>query len=202
MKSKSDSLLEFFGTINRLKEIKRTGWIERGVKGPESVADHGFGTAVMAFFLAGELKVDKSRLVKMLLVHDLHESISGDLILDFGRFGSSFKGLGGKEKKEREGKAFRELAGIAGEKRAKEFEVLWNEFEERKTREAKIAREIDVLEMLFQAAEYERKKNFRKPVWGPWIESNRKRIRNPMLKKILAELEARMESACRRKSRK
>ena len=32
--------IDFFHLIFKLKATKRTGWVRRGVKGPESIADH------------------------------------------------------------------------------------------------------------------------------------------------------------------
>jgi putative hydrolase of HD superfamily len=189
---KKENYLEFFETINRLKEIKRTGWIIVGVKNPESVAEHSFRTAIMAFFLAKRLKCNKEKLVKICLLHDLHESICGDLILDYTSYYPEAKGLGKKEKAKQEKKAFEELTQIIGQGDSKEFSSLWKELERQKTREAKAAKELDVLEMLLQAAEYEKTKNFEKPIWKPWLERNRKRIKNRELKKILEELEKQM----------
>ena len=190
---KQKSLLEFFQTIEKLKGTKRTGWVLCGVKEPESVADHSFRTAAMAFFLAKKLKCNKNRLVKMCLLHDLHESICGDLILDYGKYSHKFGGLSRKEKEKREKKAFEELTQILGQADAKEFSLLWKEFEEQKTKEAKIAKELDILEMVLQAAEYQKNKNFEIPIWKPWITENREKIKNPELKKILEELEKQMQ---------
>ena len=129
----------------------------------------------------------------MCLLHDLHESICGDLILDYGKYSHKFGGLSRKEKEKREKKAFEELTQILGQADAKEFSLLWQEFEEQKTKEAKIAKELDILEMVLQAAEYQKNKNFEIPIWKPWITENREKIKNPELKKILEELEKQMQ---------
>lgn len=188
------SLLNFFETIGKLKGLKRTGWVERGVSNPESVAEHAFRMSAMALVLAPKLKCDSEKLVKMCIVHDLHESISGDLILDWKRHGSSYKGLNKEEKAMREKKAFEELLEILGKKDSREFKKLWLEFEQQKTGEAKIARELDVLEMLLQAAEYEKADNHaeKKPVWIPWITAHSQSIKNPELRKILEEIKKEM----------
>ncbi len=192
MKKEKFLMLDFFEIINKLKQTKRTGWIERGVENPESVAEHSFRMAAMAFFLAGKLKCSREKLVKMCLLHDLHESICGDLVLDYSRYDFATKGLSFKEKKRKEFEAFSELKKILGKKNSKEFEKTWKEFDGQKTRDAKIAKELDVLEMLLQAAEYEKNKNFKKPVWEVWIAENKKKIKNPVLKKMLKELEEKM----------
>jgi putative hydrolase of HD superfamily len=52
---KKADLFAFFETLEKLKRTPRTGWVERGVKDPESVSDHSFRMTVMAMALAEEL---------------------------------------------------------------------------------------------------------------------------------------------------
>lgn len=62
-----------------LKEIPRSGYHFLG-SGHESVAEHSFSTAFIAFVMSKlETKVDALKLVSMCLVHDLTESRIGDL---------------------------------------------------------------------------------------------------------------------------
>ena len=49
----------------------------RGVKEPESIADHMYRMSMMAFVAPANL--DRSKLIDMCLIHDLPESIVGDL---------------------------------------------------------------------------------------------------------------------------
>jgi putative hydrolase of HD superfamily len=65
-----------------LKLIPRSGWFKIGIKNPESVAEHSFRTALIAFVLAFlETKdFDKACRACMLgLIHDLSESRTLDL---------------------------------------------------------------------------------------------------------------------------
>ena len=61
-----------------LQRQKRTGWIKSGIEEPESVADHSYRAALLAMVvpLTG---VDAGRCMRMALVHDLAESIVGDI---------------------------------------------------------------------------------------------------------------------------
>jgi putative hydrolase of HD superfamily len=64
---------------NILKNIPRSGYHFLGA-GKESVAEHSFATAFIAFVMAQMvLDVDAYRLVAMCLVHDLPEAKTGDL---------------------------------------------------------------------------------------------------------------------------
>ncbi|MBU0636272.1 HD domain-containing protein [Candidatus Micrarchaeota archaeon] len=184
----SKQLLSFFQALEKLKKIKRTGWIERGVKGPESIADHSFRMTILALTLAEKMNCNQQKLVDLCLVHDLHESICGDLILDFSRFGGTFKGLPPEEKKQKELDAKNKLFSMLDEKTRIRFEVLWVEFEEGVSKEAKIAKQLDKLEMLFQASEYHSQKNFEKEIFPVFLQCNRAYITEPVLKELLEEL--------------
>ncbi|MBN1941571.1 MAG: HD domain-containing protein, partial [Candidatus Diapherotrites archaeon] len=161
-------------------------WVERGVEKAESVSDHSFRMTVMALALGKKLGCDVNKLVRLCIVHDLQESICGDLILDYSKYDFTAKGLSKEEKTKKETQAFEELKSMLGKKEAKEFEELWNEYEARETKEAKLAKELDILEMLLQAFEYEKAGNFKKPVWSVWLaeaEANQG-IKNPVLRGI------------------
>ncbi len=75
-------LFDFFYIVSELKKVPRKGWKEKvGIKDPESVADHSYGTAVMAMIFSDNAgNLDTERIVKMALLHDLAESITGDFI--------------------------------------------------------------------------------------------------------------------------
>ncbi len=62
-----------------LKDIPRSGYHFLGV-GKESVAEHSFGTAFIAYVISQmEPDVDALKLISMCLVHDLTEAKIGDL---------------------------------------------------------------------------------------------------------------------------
>src|SRR4051794_15354555 len=66
--------------IGRLKEIPRTGWLDRGIlaEETESVADHSYGVALLAWLLAPDA-LDRGRVVELALIHDLAEAVVGDV---------------------------------------------------------------------------------------------------------------------------
>ncbi len=150
-------LVEFFETVGKLKQEKRQGWVERGVKDSESVADHSLRLAVMALFVAKRLGLDECKALKLAVVHDLPESVCGDTVL---RIKEALQKIPNSEKRAREEKALGALCGMLGEEEAKELKGLWLEFEEKKTKEAKLVYELDRLEAIFQAREYEEMGNF------------------------------------------
>ena len=70
--------LKFFETVGKLKTLKRTGWVNHDVSMPESVADHMYRMTMLCFMLTDK-ELDKDRLMKMCLVHDLAEATVGDI---------------------------------------------------------------------------------------------------------------------------
>jgi 5'-deoxynucleotidase len=74
------AFVRFLRQIGKLKSAKRTGWLDRGVPKDqtESVADHSFRTAILAWLAAGE-GLDRDKVLKLAFVHDLAEAITGDI---------------------------------------------------------------------------------------------------------------------------
>ena len=146
---------EFFSYLEKLKHIPRTGWMRDGVPHPESVAEHSFKAALIAMVLADSLKIriNKGKLMKMALIHDVGESIIGDLT-PYTKKGLRIPKLTARKHKI-ELQAIKKIFG--GIPNGSEYIKLFEEFEAGRTNESKIFGQIDKLEMVFQAAEYERK---------------------------------------------
>ncbi|MFH1153359.1 MAG: HD domain-containing protein [Pseudomonadota bacterium] len=74
-----DRIADFLFEVKTLKELSRAGYAFLGT-GSESVAEHSFMTAVIAFTMSRmEPDVNGGRLVAMALVHDFSEARTGDL---------------------------------------------------------------------------------------------------------------------------
>jgi putative hydrolase of HD superfamily len=48
MSKQHAGIVAFFGMVERLKTIKRTGWVNCGVRNPESIADHMYRCGALA----------------------------------------------------------------------------------------------------------------------------------------------------------
>ena len=70
--------LEQYFSWFELKSLPRTGWIQNGVNNPESVASHSWGMSLLAMKLCPE-NLDLSKVLQICIVHDLPESIVGDI---------------------------------------------------------------------------------------------------------------------------
>ena len=178
-----EEIVEFLQMAGRLKRIRRAGWISWvGIENPESVADHSYRSVLIAMCIADLKGMDAEKLMRMLLLHDIHEAIIGD----YDYFAK--KQIGEHEVKKREFEAIRRILEVLPEKFKRKYLSLWNEFEERKTLEAKIARQIDQLEMIFQALEYE-KEGYDKEKLDVFWKNVEEKIEDEDLKKIFRILE-------------
>lgn len=135
-----------------LKLLPRTGWLQRGVSPAESVAEHTFGVALLALALADAAPgVERGRLLALALLHDLAEALLGDMPAAARRH------LGAAAKHRAEHSAMAEiLAGLPG---GDEHLALWEEYAAGASREARLVKGLDRLEMLAQALAYERAGN-------------------------------------------
>jgi len=132
-----------------LKRLYRQGWLKRGIPEDqaESVADHVFGTAMLALLLAGQPPyetVDRDKALRMALVHELGEVYAGDI--------TPVDGVSVAEKYAREKASLLTVLGTLDS--AAELQSLWQEFEDGHSAEACFVRQLDRLEMGLQAALY------------------------------------------------
>ncbi|XP_065880137.1 5'-deoxynucleotidase hdd1 isoform X2 [Euphorbia lathyris] len=144
----SSSAIDFLTLCNRLKTTKRKGWINHGIKGPESIADHMYRMALMGL-IAGDLPgLNRERCIKIAIVHDIAEAIVGDI--------TPSDGVPKHEKSRREQEALNEMCEVlGGGMRAEEIKELWEEYENNASLEANLVKDFDKVEMILQALEYE-----------------------------------------------
>lgn len=130
-----------------LKDLRRAGWVRRGVREPESVADHSYSLALLAMLVAAEKGLDPLKAASLAIIHDLAEALTGDLTPP-----EKESNLG-HERVEREAieKIVKELPQRAGDL----VQRLYDEYFSKSSEEAKLVKQLDKLEMALQAARYE-----------------------------------------------
>ena len=73
-------ILNFFQRVMELKTIPRQGWKNKlGLNDVESVAEHTYSTAILSMIFSDLHGFDTEKIIKMALIHDLAESVIGDL---------------------------------------------------------------------------------------------------------------------------
>lgn len=177
-KMSDNGLVQFFLRVGKLKLMPRSGWISQvGVDSPESVADHTFRCALLGMCIGDMLKLDTEKLIRILLLHDVQESITGDL--DH----SSKQELGIDNVLDVEKKAIIELLSHLPAPLEAEYLSIWKEFNNQESPEAVVAKDIDKLEMILQCLEYERKGYDTEKLSSFW-KNVEGQIKNPSLKKL------------------
>ncbi|HEY3116441.1 MAG TPA: HD domain-containing protein [Chloroflexota bacterium] len=164
--------MAFLRQAGRLKTLPRQGWVDREIPAPESVADHLYRTALMAWVLGEQAGLDTNRLLKLVLIHDLPEALAGDAtpydpLVEQGMERSA-AALRWRElldqdaiedaklkKDQRETDALLELSALLPATLNAELRELWADYVERRSPEAQFAAQVDKLEAFLQAIEYE-----------------------------------------------
>lgn len=145
----AQSLLSLYSQVAALKLLPRTGWLQRGVPGAESIAEHIFGVALLALLVSDSVAgVDRGKVVVIALIHDLAEALLGDLPTSARRL------IGAAVKHTAEHQAIEEL--FAALPSRAEYLALWEEYAAGGSAEARLVKELDRIEMLAQALAYER----------------------------------------------
>ncbi|KKR18318.1 MAG: Hydrolase (HAD superfamily) protein [candidate division CPR2 bacterium GW2011_GWC1_41_48] len=142
-------ILTFLHEAENLKSTIRALALTSGRK--ESAAEHSWRMALMTFIVVEELgiEVDLLKVLKMVLVHDLPECITGDF--DASLINSGELSAEAKEKGELE--AMAHLKNLLPSGSGEEIYKLWYEYQEAKTKEAIVAKAMDRLEALIQFGE-------------------------------------------------
>jgi putative hydrolase of HD superfamily len=179
-------LLALARCARRLKSVRRTGWLDRGVDpiNVESVADHTLGVALLAWAAAVERNAtggqfDADRVLKLALLHDLAEAETGDLppydpgmipgwddaparreFLDRRHIRDDAREV---EKRAAEDASMQRLLASLPNAVREEMSGIWIELRAGSTAEARLVKQADRLETFLQSRAY-RQENLNLPV--------------------------------------
>ena len=178
-------LLDALHVAEALKDTTRHCYTSGGRH--ESVAEHCWRAALMAYFLKDEFpEADMDRVIKMCLIHDLGEAFTGDI--------PAFEKT--KADEEREKALLDGWVASLPEEFAREMGALYREMAARETPEAKIFKAIDGLEAVIQhnesaietwlSREYELNMTYAedKVAFSPYLKGLRQKMREDTLCKI------------------
>ena len=178
-------LLDIIEVCERLKDTTRHCYTSKGRH--ESVAEHSWMMTLMAFFMRDEFKdVDMDKVIRMCIIHDLGEVFTGDI--------PTFLKTSSNE--ETEENLLNHWVNTLPEDYRNEMLSLYDEMNERKTKEAKVYKAIDSLEALIQhnisdlstwiPREYELNKTYAddKVAFSNYLKELREEIRKDTFEKI------------------
>ena len=136
---KPAELLEFLAMAEKLKCNTRHSYTSSGRH--ESVAEHSFRLALMAYMVSDEVpEIDTDKVIRMCLIHDLGEAITGDI--------PSFEKTDSDEAAE--DSAVSGFVNQLPEYWKKQLGEMYSEMNELKTPEAKLYKALDKLEAVIQ----------------------------------------------------
>jgi len=146
-------LTHFFfelGTLRKIARAHRQTLLTDDLT--DNISSHSFRTALIGYFLAKEEKANPDKVVKMCLIHDLEESRAGDQNWVNKRYVKVFE-----EEIRQEQLSFLP--------HSKELLNLSREYHQRKTLEAKVAKDADLLDQVFLLCEYKWQGNKEAIIW-------------------------------------
>jgi putative hydrolases of HD superfamily len=169
--------IAFLHTIGKLKDTPRTGWVENGIPNVESVADHMYRMSVLCM-MCPDTALDKSKMIRMALCHDMAESVVGDI--------SPAMKVPSEVKFEKECNAMAHITSLVPHVGGADMKALWEEYEAQQTPESHFVRDMDLLEMIVQAHHYEA--SAQKDLSG--FYGSGERIKHPWAREIFEKLKA------------
>ena len=136
---KPNKLIEILSVAERLKDVTRHCCTSGGRR--ESVAEHSWRCALMAFLMTDEFPdADMDKVIKMCIIHDLGECFTGD-IPTFDKT---------EEDEQVEAQRLSDWVYTFPEPYRTEMRKLYDEMAQLKTQEAKIYKAIDKFEAVIQ----------------------------------------------------
>lgn len=159
-----------------LKALARTGWVRKGVPGPESVAAHSWGVAWLVLVLLPD-GLDVGRALSYAVLHDLPEARVGDL--------TPHDGVSAADKLARERGAMTAL--MATVPRGPALLRTWEAYEAQSDPESRFVRQLDRLDMALQAAAYARAGT---AGLAEFLDSAERAVTDPALRQLIDQLRA------------
>lgn len=148
MSARADVILDTMIGLDPMADLPRTGWLLRGVRPCESIADHSFGVAFVTMLLIDAMRadgqaIDGERALRMALVHDAPEARTGDVPMP--------------SKTARVDAALNELeATIVQTLLPEPQRAEWRAMEAGEDLEARVVKAADKIQMMIKALIYER----------------------------------------------
>lgn len=137
-----EKIFDFLKIAGNLKNIYRYGDVE--ILNDESTADHSWRLALIAMVISKELKlkINIEYALKLAIIHDLPESITGDIPANKTMVDRKIK----NKKQKEEIKVISRFKKMLPQTQGNEIYKLWHDYEFPKTKEAKFIKALDKLE--------------------------------------------------------
>ena len=169
-----DELVRYIFELGQLRTEARHGW-NRIYEQPESVAEHTQRAACLGYLLAHrEGFPDPNLIATMILFHDMHETRTGDADKVQRKY----------LKLDEEGAAREQVRDLGSAGSA--ILRMWLEVEEGQTEAGRLAKDAEILEMVFTARELVIRGNTDAQIW---ISSARERLKTQAARDLLEHID-------------
>ena len=173
--NKDNIIIKFLFEVGSLRRIDRAHRQTLLTNDPtDNISSHSFRTALIGYVLAKSEKVDVGKVVLMCMIHDLPEARSNDHNWVHKKYVKVFEEELTKD----------QFSGLSGED---ELLQLAKEYSERKTKEAKLAKDADLLDQILLLREYEWSGNKEASLWLKSREQE-KRLSSKLAKKLAKDI--------------
>jgi 5'-deoxynucleotidase YfbR-like HD superfamily hydrolase len=203
-----NGVLKLIKEANKLKKIQRLYWRLFSINDCETVAGHSFSLAILAWTFSilnkDKEKIDEEKFIKMALCHELSAIYTGDTTpydyilnnrnnTDRDKILKRMIRLSVNEKRsifendyKKEKEALTRLVSFLDSKLKNEIIGLWQEYRFKKSKEAKILSQLNIVSILLQGLIYEKRyKNFSSfPLWEWAFEAIDNSFINSLLESI------------------
>lgn len=169
----------------KLAELPRTGWVQSGVKNPETVAEHTLALIQLGKTLGEFSQTERTILLNMLEIHDWPEAIHGDEVILNNEDGETYQALK-NTKFEMEQRAMKSICAELKDQGEIIFN-FWLRFETAEDEIATFARQLDKFQAVEKALEYESQQNI--PLFKEFFDYSKAEITHPVLLERLQKLE-------------
>jgi putative hydrolase of HD superfamily len=144
----ADDIIDVVQGLDTLSDLPRTGWLLRGVRPCESIADHSYGVGLVSMLLVDALRargaeVDGERVLRMALLHDAAEARTGDVPMP-------------SKTDEIADALHRVEHAIVDRILPADHVPLWRESERGESLEARIVKAADKIQMMVKVLTYQR----------------------------------------------
>lgn len=148
--SRAQQILQTMLGLDPLADLPRTGWLMRGVRPCESIADHSFGVTFLAMLFVDAIRaegdtIDGESTLRMALVHDAAEARTGDVPMP-NKTALMSEALHALE------------STLIAELLPPRQQAEWNDVDAGESMEARVVKAADKAQMMIKALAYERQK--------------------------------------------
>lgn len=140
-------VLNFFEFVVNLKHVSRRGWDFSKVDNHESVAAHMYSMGMMTFLLGNNTTLDRLKCLQLCIIHDLAESIVGDI--------TPHDNITQEAKHALEDEAMKKITSHVDGEVGTLIYNLYKEYEAKETPEAQFVKDLDKFDLIFTADFYE-----------------------------------------------